>query len=169
MLIWDGSQFQIDASRARNMCDIPLRTEAQKPQFPLPSIWKNVSRGKKQRNSNFPSLSLWRLKHRKPWCLSLQFGRMFPKDGTSCLCSASGDFLIWISFLGITCFSSQKVFSSSICLLASAVVVLETFRTIWCLSHPGRLLASCNLPPRSRYLLLTSRNLLLHLGTWGWK
>ena len=92
------------------MCDIPLRTEAQKPQFPLSSIWKNVSRGKKQRNSNSPSLSLWRWKHRKPWFLSLQFGRMFPKDGTSCLCSASGDFLIWISISGIICFSSQKVF-----------------------------------------------------------
>ena len=34
MLIWAGSQFQIDASRAGNTCNIPLRIEAEKPQFP---------------------------------------------------------------------------------------------------------------------------------------
>jgi len=51
MLLWDGTQFQIDASRAGNTCDIPLRTEAQKPQFPSLQFGKMFP---EKRNKEFP-------------------------------------------------------------------------------------------------------------------
>ena len=173
MLLWDRSQFQIDASRAANTCDILLRTEAQKPQFPSLQFGKMFP---EERNKEFPISHPFLFGEKKTLISFPSIWTNVSKGWNQLSLFCIGRFLdLDFHFRNHLLFFSESFFHR---LLASAVVVLETFRTIWCLWHPGRLLASCNLPPRSRNLLPTTRNLLPrslpHLGeapqsARGWK